>query len=389
MKNKDNYFYMPQIAKRNAKAKVFKYISASAVIVTLAFLTFFIYDIVKKGYPAFTQHYVKIDITIDKESASNPYSLVNRDLMRIVSRAWLRSLPKDIEKNPQWIGTTQTFYALANAEVDQYLKGNANKLRENIIEKVDELNAKGFIERKLNIIFFFTGDSKIPENAGFYSAIIGSLLTMLVTMLFAVPIGIMTAVYLEEFAPDNMFSQFIEVNINNLAAIPSILFGLLGLSIFIIFFGMPRSSALVGGMTLGLMSLPVIIVSSKAALKSVPANIRLAGFGLGLTKWQIIRDHVLPLAMPGMFTGSILALAQAIGETAPLILVGMIAFVPDAPTSILDASTVMPAQIYTWSGMPELAYIEKTAAGIIILLVILLSLNTVAIYLRKKFTTKW
>ncbi|MDZ7817787.1 MAG: ABC transporter permease subunit [Aliarcobacter sp.] len=182
----------------------------------------------------------------------------------------------------------------------------------------------------------------------------------------------MTAIYLEEFAPDNKFTQFIEVNINNLAAIPSILFGLLGLAIFINFFGMPRSSPLVGGMTLGLMSLPIIIVSSKAALKSVPENIRQAGYGLGLTKWQITRDHVLPLAMPGMLTGSIIALAQAIGETAPLIIVGMIAFVPDAPNSITTAATVMPAQLFTWAGMPEGTYIEKTAAGIMVLLTILI-----------------
>jgi phosphate transport system permease protein len=212
---------------------------------------------------------------------------------------------------------------------------------------------------------------------------------MLVTMVIAVPIGVMTAIYLEEFAPDNKFTQFIEVNINNLAAIPSILFGLLGLAIFINFFGMPRSSALVGGMTLALMSLPIIIVSAKAALKAVPESIRQAGYGLGLTKWQITRDHVLPIAMPGMLTGSIIALAQAIGETAPLIIVGMIAFVPDAPMSIMSAATVMPAQIYTWSGMPELAYIEKTAAAIIVLLVVLLSLNTVAIMLRKKFTKRF
>lgn len=388
-KNDDNYFYIPQIAKRNAKAKRFKYLSISAIAFALIFLAFFIFDIVKKGYPAFTQHYVKIEISIDNESASNPYGLLNRDLMQVVSRAWLRTLPQDIEKNPSWIGTTQTFYALTNAEVDQYLKGKENRLKEKAIIVVDELNNQGLIEKKFNAIFFFTGDSKIPENAGFYSAIIGSILTMIVTMLFAVPVGIMTAIYLEEFAPDNKFTQFIEVNINNLAAIPSILFGLLGLAIFINFFGMPRSSALVGGMTLGLMSLPIIIVSSKAALKSVPENIRQAGYGLGLTKWQITRDHVLPLAMPGMLTGSIIALAQAIGETAPLIIVGMIAFVPDAPNSITTAATVMPAQIYTWSGMPELAYIEKTAAGIIVLLVVLLSLNTMAIYLRKKFTKKW
>ncbi len=389
MEKNNNYFHIPQIKKRNQKAARFQILATSAIIVAMSFLAFFLFDIISKGYPAFKQSYVKIEINIDEETAFNPYGLLDREMTQIVSRAWLRTLPQDIEKNPQWIGTTQTFWALAGAEIDQYLKGKPNKVKDNVKAKVDDLKANGSIESRFNIIFFFTGDSKIPENAGFYSAMVGSVLTMLVTMIIAVPIGVMTAIYLEEFAPDNKFTQFIEVNINNLAAIPSILFGLLGLAIFINFFGLPRSSALVGGMTLALMSLPIIIVSAKAALKAVPESIRQAGYGLGLTKWQITRDHVLPIAMPGMLTGSIIALAQAIGETAPLIIVGMIAFVPDAPMSIMSAATVMPAQIYTWSGMPELAYIEKTAAAIIVLLVVLLSLNTVAIMLRKKFTKRF
>ncbi len=203
------------------------------------------------------------------------------------------------------------------------------------------------------------------------------------------PIGVMTAIYLEEFAQDNKFTQIIEVNINNLAAIPSILFGLLGLAIFINLFGMPRSSALVGGLTLALMTLPIIIVTARAALRSVPDSIRQAGYGLGLTKIQVVRDHVLPLAFPGIMTGSIIGLAQAMGETAPLIIVGMIAFIPDSPSSITEAATVMPAQIFTWAGMPERAYIEKTAMGILTLLTVLISLNAIAVYLRKRFETKW
>lgn len=389
MEKDNNYFHIPQLKKRNQKAARFQIIATSAIVVAMSFLAFFLFDIISKGYPAFKQSYVKVEIHIDEETASNPYGLLDREMTQIVSRAWIRTLPQDIANNPEWMGTTQTFWALTGAEVDQYLKDKPNRVKDNVKARVDELKANGDIESRFNIIFFFTGDSKIPENAGFYSAMVGSVLTMLVTMVIAVPIGIMTAIYLEEFAPDNKFTQFIEVNINNLAAIPSILFGLLGLAIFINFFGMPRSSAIVGGMTLALMSLPIIIVSSKAALKSVPESIRQAGFGLGLTKWQITRDHVLPIAMPGMLTGSIIALAQAIGETAPLIIIGMIAFVPDAPTSVMSAATVMPAQIYTWSGMPELAYIEKTAAAIIVLLTVLLSLNTIAILLRKKFTKRF
>ena len=388
MKN-DNYFYIPQIKKRNQKAARFKMIAAGALVLSITFLALFLFDMVRQGLPALNQAYVKVDVSIDEGTLKNPYAEFDRNTLSVISRAWVRGLPAMIEKNPEWMNTTQTLWALAAAETDQYIKGKQNRLKPKQVEQVEELKAKGNIELRFNSVFFFTGDSKIPENAGFYSAVVGSVLTMLVTMAIAVPIGIMTAIYLEEFAPDNRFTQIIEININNLAAIPSILFGRLRLAIFINCFGVPRSSPLVGGMTLALMSLPIIIVSSKAALKSVPESIRQAGFGLGLTRWQIVKDHVLPLALPGMLTGSIIALAQAIGETAPLIMVGMIAFVPDAATSILEAATVMPAQIYTWSGMPEKMYVEKTAAGILVLLTILLSLNAIAIFLRRKFTKKW
>ncbi|HHO42530.1 MAG TPA: phosphate ABC transporter permease PstA [Epsilonproteobacteria bacterium] len=389
---KNDYFYIPQIEKRNAKAKRFHILVSSAIITTMAFLFFFLFTIIKEGIPAFKQSYIQVDIEITQELVENPYAInatLDKDIAKFISRSWTRSLPSQIEKNPDWIGKTVSLSALTNADVDQYLKGNNHKLSQDQQQKLDKMYEDGIIEFKFNKIFFTTGDSKIPENAGFFSAMVGSVLTMLVTMLIAVPIGLMTAIYLEEFAPDNKFTQFIEININNLAAIPSILFGLLGLAIFINFFGVPRSTPFVGGLTLALMSLPIIIVSAKAALKTVPESIRQAGIGLGLTKWQITRDHVFPLALPGMLTGSIIALAQALGETAPLIIVGMIAFVPDASTSIFNAATVMPAQIYTWSGMPEGMYIEKTSAAIMLLLGVLLSLNAIAIYLRKKFQPKW
>lgn len=385
----DNTFHISQIAKRNRRAKWFQYTALFAVVVSISFLAFFLFDIIKTGKDGFFQSYTKVEIAIDEETASSPYAALDGAASRLVSRAWLRDLPKKIQEHPEWIGTTQTFWALLNAESDQYVKGKTSRLNENLKATIDNLVSNGEIQKRFNLIFFLSGDSKIPENAGFYAAIIGSVLTMIVTMSLAVPIGVMTAIYLEEFAPDNKITQIIEVNINNLAAIPSILFGLLGLAIFINFFGMPRSSPLVGGMTLALMSLPVVIVSAKAALKSVPQSIRQAGIGLGLTKWQVAKDHVLPLAFPGILTGSIIALAQAMGETAPLIIVGMIAFVPDSVSSITSAATVMPAQIFTWSGMPEKAYIEKTAAGIIILLTILISLNALAVFLRKKLEVKW
>jgi phosphate transport system permease protein len=385
----DNYFYIPQIKRRNQKAAIFKGLTIFSIVFSISFLVFFLVDIARSGYPAFMQTYVKIELNINEEVVENPYGAVNGKQLKIISRAWLRDLPLLIKANPVWMNTKQEFWALANSEVDQYLKGKESRTSQRDRAYVDELKNDGKVELKFNTLFLLSGDSKIPENSGIYSAIIGSLLTMIVTIAIAFPIGVMTAIYLEEFATENKLTHIIEVNINNLAAIPSILFGLLGLAIFINFFGVPRSSPLVGGMTLALMSLPLIIVSSKAALKSVPASIRQAGFGLGLTKWQIVRDHVLPVAMPGILTGSIISIARAIGETAPLIIVGMIAFVPDAATSFSDAATVLPAQIFTWAGMPEKAYLERTAAAIIVLLVLLLSLNAVAIYLRKKFERKW
>lgn len=386
----DNYFYIPQLDKRNKKAKRFKQIAFMALMSSVVFLAFFLSDMFTKGYKAFAQTYVKVPVSINLETQEYSHLAVDRrEFGFIVSRAWLRDLPNIIKENPTWMDTKEERWTLASSNVDQYVKGSYNTLKDAQKSKIDAMLQEGKVEKRFNNIFFSKGDSKIPEYSGFLSSIIGTIMTMIVTMLIAVPLGVMTAIYLEEFAKDNKMTQFIEININNLAAIPSILFGLLGLAVFINFFGVPRSSALVGGMTLALMSLPVIIVSSKAALKAVPDSIRQAGFALGLTKWQIVRDHVLPLAMPGMLTGSIIALAQAMGETAPLIMVGMIAFIPDASISFSDASTVMPAQIFTWSGMPERAYIERTAAGILVLLGILLSLNAVAIYLRKKYTKTW
>jgi phosphate transport system permease protein len=278
---------------------------------------------------------------------------------------------------------------LADDQVDQYIKGHHHSLKQKEIELVERLREQGAVERRWNEIFFSSGDSKIPEYAGIFSAMVGSVLTLMVTMAVAFPLGVMTAIYLEEFARDTALTRFIEVNINNLAAIPSILFGLLGLAVFINLFGIPRSTPLAGGLTLALMTLPIIIVSARAALRSVPDSIRQAGYGLGLTRVQIVQDHVLPIALPGILTGSIIGMAQAIGETAPLIIIGMIAFIPDSPGSITEAATVLPAQIFTWAGMPERAYVEKTAGGIVVILSILFLLNATAIYLRKKYEIKW
>ena len=389
-KNKEhNPFYDPTLKKRHVSAKRFKKFTLTSLIFSVAFLAFFLFDMIGKGIPAFNIAYIKTDVTFNEKTLEDTRFAVPTEYRNLVSRAALRDLPKLLEENPTYMNSTQNLWILASSQVDQYIKNHNHNLKDKDIAKVDELYAQGLIDKKFNAIFFTNGDSKIPEYAGIFSAVIGSILTLIITMAVAFPIGVMTAIYLEEFAGDNKFTRFIEININNLAAIPSILFGLLGLAIFINLFGMPRSSPLVGGLTLALMTLPIIIVSSRAALRAVPDSIRQAGYGLGLNKIQVTRDHVLPLAFPGIMTGSIIGLAQAMGETAPLIIIGMIAFIPDAPSMVTQAATVMPAQLFTWAGMPEGMYIEKTAAGILVLLSILISLNAIAIYLRKKFEVKW
>jgi phosphate transport system permease protein len=261
------------------------------------------------------------------------------------------------------------------------------------IAMADALRERGLVSAGLNTELFTYADSREPELAGVLGALIGSVLTMFVTMLLAVPIGVGAAIYLEEFAPKNRITDFIEVNINNLAAVPSIVFGLLGLAVFINTFGMPRSAPLVGGVVLALMTLPTVIISSRAALKAVPPSIREAALGVGASKTQAVFHHVLPLAAPGILTGSIIGLAQALGETAPLLMIGMVAFIADAPTlglsGFTEPSTVMPVQIFLWSSAAERAFEARTAAAILVLLVLMISLNAVAIYLRRRFERRW
>ncbi|MFP4048830.1 MAG: phosphate ABC transporter permease PstA, partial [Desulfovermiculus sp.] len=291
--------------------------------------------------------------------------------------------------NPEVMDSSQTIWVLANADVDQYLKGKHHGLEPGEKEVVQQLEKEGRAKLVFNKYFFTNGDSKHPEMAGIKSAAVGTMYVLLVTMLCSFPIGVLSAIYLEEYAPDNWFTRIIEVNINNLAAIPSILFGLLGLAIFINTFGVPRSSALAGGLTLGLMSLPVIIISSRAAIRAVPDSVREAALAVGASRWQTTIHHVLPFSLPGILTGSIIALAQAMGETAPLLIVGMMAFIPDAPTGITDSATVLPAQIYTWSAASMRPYDERTAAAILVLLAVLIFLNATAIFLRKRYERRW
>jgi phosphate transport system permease protein len=266
---------------------------------------------------------------------------------------------------------------------------DSRKIRDHEIAFLERLQEQGLTEQVANVAFLANGDSREPELAGILGALTGSALTMLVTLLLCLPIGVGAAIYLEEFAPKNRLTEIIEVNINNLAAVPSIVFGLLGLAMFLNFFGLPRSAPLVGGLVLALLVLPTIIIASRAALKAVPPSIREGALGIGASKQQAIFHHVLPLAMPGVLTGTIIGMAHALGESAPLLMIGMVAFIVDVPGSVTDAATVLPVQIFLWSDLPELGFQAKTAAAIIVLLLFLFLMNGLAIWLRKKFERRW
>lgn len=294
-------------------------------------------------------------------------------------------------------GARLTVWIPAADEVDMLLKGRIRKetpaherrITDRQIAWVESLEADGSLRLAFNEDFFLRGDSRDPSRAGFLGGILGSLLTLCVCLALAFPIGVMAALYLEEFAPKNRITDIIEVNINNLAAVPSIVFGLLGLAVFLSFFGLPRSAPLVGGLTLALMTLPVIIISTRAALRAVPDSIRMAALGLGATKLQTVLHHTLPLALPGIMTGTILGMARAIGETAPLLMIGMVAFIVNLPSGVFSPATVMPVQIYLWASSAEMGFADKTSAAIMILLLILLMMNAVAIWLRRKFERRW
>lgn len=266
---------------------------------------------------------------------------------------------------------------------------NDRRIKDSHIAWIEALQAQGQVKKKFNSHLFTRADSREPELAGVLGALVGSVLTMFVTMLLAVPLGVLTAIYLEEFAPKNWLTDIIEVNINNLAAVPSIVFGLLGLAVFINFFGLPRGAPLIGGLVLALMTLPTVIIATRASFKAVPPSIRTGALGVGASKVQSIFHHVLPLAMPGIMTGSIIGLAQALGETAPLLMIGMVAFVADVPGSLTQSATVMPVQIFLWSDSAERAFESRTSAAILVLLTLMVVLNLLAVFLRRQFERRW
>jgi phosphate transport system permease protein len=408
------------LSKRYRAEKRFRIYGLSAIIASLTFLSLLFFSIISNGYTAFQQTYIQLDIFFDpaelqkdalatadysgliKKSLRNTFPQVNgrrdkRTLYGMVSSGAGFQLRDLVLHHPDVIGQTTSVWVKADDDVDMFVKGhierNVPEDERRISDKqmgwIDKLTAEGRIEKKFNKTFFTAGDSREPENAGILGAALGSFFTLVVTLLLSFPIGVAAAAYLEEFAPKNRLTDLIEVNINNLAAVPSIVFGLLGLAVFLNFFALPRSAPLVGGLVLTLMTLPTIIIASRAALKSVPPSIREAALGVGASKMQMITHHVLPLALPGMLTGTIIGMAQALGETAPLLMIGMVAFIVDIPGGFTDPATVLPVQIYLWADSPERAFTERTSAAIMVLLAFLIAMNAAAVFLRKRFERRW
>ena len=415
-----------RLAKRRSAERRFRAYGIVAITLAVLALAILFTSIVGNGYTAFQQTYIELEVAWDPEvlgideardskalSGANYPGLVKktmrdmfpdvkgrkarRALYRIVSSGAAFMLRERLLADPGLVGRTERIRVPADDDIDMLVKGHIDRaapeserrVKDNQIGWVEAFEEAGRIEKRFNTAFFTAGDSREPELAGIRGAAVGSFYTLLVTLVLSFPIGVAAAVYLEEFAPTNRLTDLIEVNINNLAAVPSIIFGLLGLAVFINFFGLPRSAPLVGGLVLTLMTLPTIIIASRAALKSVPPSIREAALGMGASKMQTITHHVLPLAMPGMLTGTIIGMAQALGESAPLLMIGMVAFIVDVPGGPLDPSTVLPVQIFLWADSPERAFVERTSAAIMVLLAFLITMNALAVILRRRFERRW
>lgn len=411
--------------RRYARERRFQWYGRLAVLAGFLFLVILLADIVVKGTPAFTQHYINIDVTYDadklgidassdedaiyagnfggviKQSLRDMHPDVSgrkakRQLYRLISVGAEYELRDKLLADRTLLGTSQSVWVKAHSEASAYLKGQVlretpeddRKLKDNQMDWLDGLRAAGRTESRFNSTFFLAGDSREPEMAGIRAALKGSFYTLVVTFVLAFPIGVLAAVYLEEFAPRNRLTDLIEININNLAAVPSIVFGLLGLAVFINFFELPRSAPLVGGIVLSLMTLPTIIITSRAAIGAVPPSIRQAAMGIGASRLQTVFHHVLPVAMPGILTGSIIGMAQALGETAPLLMIGMVAFIMEVPSGVTDPATVLPVQIFLWADSPERGFTEKTSAAIMVLMGFLIVMNAFAVYLRRRFEVK-
>ena len=408
------------LAKRYGSEQRFKIYGLIAVFVSLSFLALLFFTIFSNGYSAFFQTFVQLEIFFDpdlidkddpansnfpglvKKSLRSEFPDVTRrrekkELYSLISSGAAFQLQKLVMQQPELIGSTKSIWVPADDDVDMLLKGHITRdvpesdrrINDRQLTWVDKWAHEGKITKRFNTLFFTSGDSREPELAGILGALAGSILTLTLTLLLSFPIGVAAAVYLEEFAPRNRWVDLIEVNINNLAAVPSIVFGLLGLAVFINFFHMPRSAPLVGGLVLTLMTLPVIIIASRASLQSVPPSIREAALGVGASKMQMVLHHVLPLALPGMLTGTIIGIARALGETAPLLMIGMVAFIVDIPQGFTDPATALPVQIFLWADSPERGFVERTSAAIIVLLALLIFINSLAVILRNRFERRW
>ena len=412
--------------KRLRREVRFRFYGLAALIIAVLMLFLLLGSIVKSGAPGFMQSQAKMMIFFDQvmltpengeqisDISASSYMLILRSALKkqfpeVAERTDLKDmfalfgnnigfqLKTILDADNSLLGKEKEIWLPLSSSADLFFKGGISeqapeadrKLNDKQIAWLKTYQEQGRIRKVFNSGFFTEGDSRNPESAGFFGAMVGSFFTLIICLLVVFPFGVATAVFLEEFAKKSRMVDLIEININNLAAVPSIVFGLLGLVIYINTMGMPRSASLVGGMTLALMILPVIIITTRTSLKAIPGSIRDAARALGATPIQMVWHHTLPLSMPGIMTGTILGMARAIGETAPLLMIGMVAFVADIPTGFTSPATVMPVQIYLWASSPEAGFAEKTAAGILVLLVLLVAMNMLAIILRKKFEVRW
>ena len=418
--------FQARLRRRYASERRFQWIGRIALALGMAFLALILVTIVANGYTAWQQTFIALEIhfdpeRLDPEGTGSEEVLLAGDYGGLVKASLRKAFPEVkkrrerrqlqalvspgasfylrdmVLEDPSVVGETRTVWLPADDDVDMLLKGHierevpedSRRLNDRQIEMVDAFAAREALEKRFNHTFFTAGDSREPEIAGIRGALVGSALTLIVTLLLSFPVGVGAALYLEEFASRNRWTDLIEVNINNLAAVPSIVFGLLGLSVFLNFFGLPRSVPMVGGMVLALMTLPTIIIAGRAAFASVPPSIREAALGIGASRMQTVTHHVLPLAMPGILTGTIIGMARALGETAPLLMIGMVAFIVDIPHTPFDPATVLPVQIFLWVDSPERAFVERTSAAIIVLLGFLIAMNGLAVVLRRRFERRW
>jgi len=411
-----------RLKARNAAERRFKLYGRIAIAIALGFLVLLLGRIVQQGWSTFIDYRLTTTVFVDParidpaDPAGANYDLMiaeqvlkrigvaddefgsRSDAMRDLLSGDLGFQVLDqVRADPAVIGRTLTISAPLKADAGLYFKGQIQRatpeserpLTDQQLDWLDRMNAEGLVKSEFNTTFLTRSDSTEPEQAGVLGAVVGSALMLILTAALAIPIGVLAATYLEEFAPKNRWTDLVEVNINNLAAMPSIVYGLLGLAVFINWMNVPRSSPLVGGLVLALMSLPTVIIATRSALKAVPPSIREAALALGASRTQTVFHHVLPLALPGVMTGSILSLAHALGETAPLLMVGMVSFVPGVPEALTSASTVLPVQIFIWENASERAFQERTAAAIMVLLAFMIIMNLAAVLLRRRFERRW